>query len=470
MIAPAGHGKTTTLAQSLDFLCKKENKPILVLTHTHAGVASIKKKCSSFHLGSQVEITTISGFIQKIVLAFDGKLPSSDNQGRPDFNKILKRGIAIVRLRMVQEIIGRTYSHVLADEHQDCSYAQHAFISLLARNLPLHLFADPLQEIFNFKKDRMVDFANDCKNYKIFNCLTTPWRWYQSGNSRILGDTLTSLRLNLENSQAIDFTTLKGVVFHCADSNTPRYWAEIHNEVVKLKSSSLLLLFPNGFQYQIDIRAQKRTQFDYTREFTLLESIDDKTFYRCAKIVDCLLGCNDFNEVYCLTLNLLYSLSFNKGDIDNWFNDKGVKVKRSQADKIVSLYLCDLIDSLKSNDSKIDDLCRLIKFFRYNLKYFPKRPEVLNSILKILKIKSADTMYDRMVSHRDQIRVLGRNIEGKCVGSTLLTKGLEFDDVIVIDAHNILDKNNLYVALTRASKRLIIYSKEAIWYDKSRNR
>lgn len=72
MIAPAGHGKTTTLAQSLDFLCKKENKPILVLTHTHAGVASIKKKCSSFHLGSKVEITTISGFIQKIVLTFNG--------------------------------------------------------------------------------------------------------------------------------------------------------------------------------------------------------------------------------------------------------------------------------------------------------------------------------------------------------------------------------------------------------------
>lgn len=469
MIAPAGHGKTTTLAQSLDFLCKKENKPILVLTHTHAGVASIKKKCSSFHLGSKVEITTISGFIQKIVLTFNGKLPSSDNQGRPNFNEILKNGIAIVKLRMVQEIIGRTYSHVLADEHQDCSYAQHAFISLLARNLPLHLFADPLQEIFNFKRVRMVDFVNDCKNYKVFNCLTTPWRWYQSGNSRILGDTITSVRFNLENNQAIDFSTLKGVVFHCADSNTPKYWTEIHNEVVKLKSRSLLLLFPNGFQYQIDMRAQKRTQFDYTREFTLLESIDDKTFYHCAKIVDCILDCNNFNEVYCLTLNLLHSLSFNKSDIDNWFNDKGVKVKRNQDDKIVASYLRNLLESLKSNDHIIDGLCRLITYFRYNLKNFPKRPEVLNSILNILKIKSTDTMYDRMVSHRERIRFFGRNVEGKCIGSTLLTKGLEFDDVIVIDAHNILDKNNLYVALTRAAKRLIIYSKEPIWNSKGHN-
>ena len=78
-------------------------------------------------------------------------------------------------------------------------------------------------------------------------------------------------------------------------------------------------------------------------------------------------------------------------------------------------------------------------------------------------------MYDRMVSHRERIRFFGRNVEGKCIGSTLLTKGLEFDDVIVIDAHNILDKNNLYVALTRAAKRLIIYSKEPIWNSKGHN-
>ena len=75
-------------------------------------------------------------------------------------------------------------------------------------------------------------------------------------------------------------------------------------------------------------------------------------------------------------------------------------------------------------------------------------------------------MYDNMILHRNRVRIIGRKVEGKCIGTTLLTKGLEFEDVIIIDAHKIKDVNNLYVALTRASKRLFIYSSSAIWAPK----
>lgn len=47
LIAPAGYGKTTFLAEALEYLCPIVPTPILVLTHTHAGVASIKKKVRS---------------------------------------------------------------------------------------------------------------------------------------------------------------------------------------------------------------------------------------------------------------------------------------------------------------------------------------------------------------------------------------------------------------------------------------
>lgn len=42
LIAPAGHGKTYSIAQ---MVCLVEaDKPQLILTHTHAGIASLKKK------------------------------------------------------------------------------------------------------------------------------------------------------------------------------------------------------------------------------------------------------------------------------------------------------------------------------------------------------------------------------------------------------------------------------------------
>ena len=42
LIAPAGHGKTTAIADCLN-LCPDDSCQ-LVLTHTHAGIASLKKK------------------------------------------------------------------------------------------------------------------------------------------------------------------------------------------------------------------------------------------------------------------------------------------------------------------------------------------------------------------------------------------------------------------------------------------
>ncbi|MFV1977526.1 MAG: hypothetical protein ACC651_17435 [Candidatus Scalindua sp.] len=44
---------------------------------------------------------------------------------------------------------------------------------------------------------------------------------------------------------------------------------------------------------------------------------------------------------------------------------------------------------------------------------------------------------------------MGRKIKGKCIGTTLLTKGLEFDTVAILNARKFDCPKNLYVALTR---------------------
>ena len=65
-----------------------------------------------------------------------------------------------------------------------------------------------------------------------------------------------------------------------------------------------------------------------------------------------------------------------------------------------------------------------------------------------------------MVLYKNILRRSGRKISGKCIGTTALTKGLEFDTVAILDAHEFTCPKNFYVAVTRASKMLIIFTKD----------
>jgi hypothetical protein len=60
---------------------------------------------------------------------------------------------------------------------------------------------------------------------------------------------------------------------------------------------------------------------------------------------------------------------------------------------------------------------------------------------------------------RDGGRQRGRRVDGRTISRTVLVKGLEFDNVVVLDAdrHNV---RSLYVALTRASLSLTVLSRD----------
>jgi DNA helicase-2/ATP-dependent DNA helicase PcrA len=58
---------------------------------------------------------------------------------------------------------------------------------------------------------------------------------------------------------------------------------------------------------------------------------------------------------------------------------------------------------------------------------------------------------------REQSRVLRRAVPHRAVGSALLLKGLEADVSVILDT-DVLDARNLYVAMTRGSRRLVICS------------
>ena len=73
---------------------------------------------------------------------------------------------------------------------------------------------------------------------------------------------------------------------------------------------------------------------------------------------------------------------------------------------------------------------------------------------------SGKTVLQEIERRRNMARVQGRRLYGKVIGTTLLTKGLEADTVLLIKPSELFKNNNglkhLYVALTRAVNRVIL--------------
>jgi DNA helicase-2/ATP-dependent DNA helicase PcrA len=190
----------------------------------------------------------------------------------------------------------------------------------------------------------------------------------------------------------------------------------------------------------------------------MLEAIDAKELYQLADIAD-----QANSEEPILIIRKMADMLFNKTAINRWFNDKGLKRKTYQEDKDavhpVNEYVQQL--SIGCSFSSIAELLSLISKLPDFRKY---RRDLFESIYWALKEADNErvSVKKAMENRRNKLRRVGRKVYGRCLGTTLLTKGLEFDNVVVLNAHEFKCSKHLYVALTRASKRLIVISENHI--------
>lgn len=463
IIAPAGYGKTHTIMECLHLL--GESKKCLILTHTHAGIASIKEKMQKGNIKPQkFAIDTISSFALRYSNAFHinkSEIPKAEDSGYFDF--AIETSTKLFKTQPLQTVIKSSYSKLLVDEYQDCTGLQHKMILALSDILPTHILGDPLQGIFEFRNNTIVDMESDEEMQGLnqnVQTLNTPWRWSQHG-SNDLGQSLSQIRELLLSRSPINLNDFRphinsiievenGYLQPVNDSNKA-IWREINDR----KVDSLLILHPISTSVYPRITFIQR----FNNTVRLIESIDDKDFYTFSNHFDKQVGQNLISKILDFTKKIS-----SKTVISQWFNDNGLlKNKRSPEDKVVSQKLRDIIDLItQCNSSKgIADLITEITQLPNNKCY---RTELKRDMIKALELAYAegDTIYESMKKNRDILRRVGRNIKGRCIGTTLLTKGLEFDVVIVLNAHLFSSPKHLYVALTRASKKLIVISQTSI--------
>jgi len=193
IIAPAGYGKTHTLAESLNYANGKQ----LVLTHTHAGVAALKRKVKLLGVPkSNFHIETISSFAQKYAISYNcGDVPEQRNS-KEYYPFIIQKAKKLFKKKNIKDILRISYNGLFVDEYQDCTVEQNAMLSVLAETLPIHVLGDPMQGIFGFRGQSLVDFTKQLKDFTVVGELETPWRW--SSNNQALGNSMHEARLQLE--------------------------------------------------------------------------------------------------------------------------------------------------------------------------------------------------------------------------------------------------------------------------------
>src|SRR5687768_9665349 len=131
VIAPAGCGKTELITQSVHH---DSGHRSLVLTHTYAGVDSLRKRLKAIGAkASSYEVDTIAGWSLRLAVSF----PSTSGiiTERPlneQWNDVYRAASRILLIRAIRTVVRASFDSVYVDEYQDCSPLQHDIVLKLA--------------------------------------------------------------------------------------------------------------------------------------------------------------------------------------------------------------------------------------------------------------------------------------------------------------------------------------------------
>jgi hypothetical protein len=91
------------------------------------------------------------------------------------------------------------------------------------------------------------------------------------------------------------------------------------------------------------------------------------------------------------------------------------------------------------------------------------RPTLLRAMLSAIDLALAPggDLSAAAATTREMLRHRGRHLPYRAVGSTLLLKGLESDNAVLLDADQ-MGRNDLYVALTRAAKSVTVFARNPL--------
>ncbi len=451
--APAGCGKTQLIA---DTLCRHDDsKPILVITHTNAGAAALRARLQRARVPSSAyRVTTIDGFAMRLIAKFpirSGHNPKilEINDAQNDYPAIRTAASGLLHAGHLSEALRATYSRLIADEYQDCNLTQHAIVDSLATVLPTAVLGDPMQAIFGFA-GKLVDWQADVEDkFPAVGVLGTPWRW-RNADAEPLGLWLLEARSRLQCGQALDLRRAPDAV----------QWIQLKAENAdQQRRAAAQTRTPDHEQTVLIIgdarNPRGRHQFaSQTPGATSVEVVDlgDLVgFSRCFNIVAA--------DALVRLVNFAADLMTQVGPANFLTRVGTIQQGRARTPPTPAEAAAVAFVANPSIDTALQVLQSLEN--QPNARVF--RPEILHYCRSAMRTASSGgaSLLDGVLLARERNRHLGRPLPRRAVGSTLLLKGLEADVAVILHPE-LMDARNLYVALTRGARRLIVCSSNPV--------
>ena len=449
--APAGCGKTHLIAEALTR--HGGNKPILVLTHTNAGVVALRGRLDKAGVPSKAyRLSTIDGWAMRLISTFpqrSGHDPDLLKLARPttDYPNIRIAAVKLLKAGHASDVLKASYARLIVDEYQDCSVRQHGIVGYASQTLPTCVLGDPMQAIFGFGGDDLAKWDEHvCRHFPLAGELTTPWRWVNAG-AEPLGRWLLEVRGKLLRGEPVDLRTAPaGVTWvHLDGTNDHKRRLKAARARPPVTDGRVLII---GDSTSPD---SQRRFASATPGAVTVEAVDLKDLVAFARNFD-LASPNALRQL----AEFAQTVMRNVGAAD--FVQRVRSLQRgtarnepNEAEGIAVAFVRD-----PSRKLAVDVLVEIGK----QAGVTTHRPAVLRACIKALQLCDGIeglSFHDAAIRMREQNRLVGRPLPKRAVGSTLLLKGLEAEVGVILNA-GALDARNLYVAMTRGSRVVCVCS------------
>jgi DNA helicase-2/ATP-dependent DNA helicase PcrA len=454
IVAAAGCGKTEQIANATHLSGGRR----LILTHTHAGVDVLRQRLKKLKVPrSRFRLDTIAGWCLRYAASFPVRSGLGSFTPRTDgeWNAVYQAVAKLINSGAVNSVLSTSYCGAFVDEYQDCSLLQHEVVTALSKVLPVCVFGDPLQAIFDFKGQEPVDWQTQV--YPAFaqaGELSKPWRWLKAekGNAP-LAAWLQKMRTALEAGGELDLAGCPDCVKWEILPTDPRFRTNKIVEVCKRArdqaGDDALVVIADAAS--IGARAYIAKQLAKAG-FSKIEPISCTTLYAAAKKFE---KEKDFNQ---LKATMSFIGDCMTGTSETPFLD-AVEARRKGSRKGTAQFgpLIDLGVALVDSPTPANRLALLDGFHGRDDSYCFRREMfyAMRTALLICISQPSCTLADAIWEVQSRARHAGRIIAKRSVGSTLLVKGLEFDHAVVVHTPG-MTRKDWYVALTRASVTLTL--------------
>lgn len=342
-----------------------------------------------------------------------------------------------------------TYARLIVDEYQDCILEQHAMVSKIAEVLPTCVLGDDMQAIFGWGNNVLVNWQTDVEvRFPAVGQLDIPWRWKNVG-TEVFGRWLLWVREALRAGSPVDLRKAPPQVL----------WIPIEgeNDIQNLTRATNVKPPNEGGSVLIvcdSKRPQRHRQIaSRAHGAVVVENADLTDFIRFSESFD-FGSAEAVNNIIDFAGNTLTGV----GAAQLKQRVRTILAGNARTPPTEAEAAAADFAKAPGPSTAVSLLVEINKQSGVS----SLRPALLRTCIQAFNAcANEDDFYEMAVKAREQTRVLGRSLPRRAVGSTLLLKGLEADVAVIADADQ-LTARDLYVAMTRGSRQLVICSTNPI--------